>query len=253
MIKRTFVMAVFLLVILSRVQAQDDTHVELREVVDSPTAGLLSHGSYGMDLRLFSQGGLLMKISVGLLGRLTIGCSYGGLNIIGEGQMHGYPRAGLQARIRLRDETFVMPGMAVGFDSQGYGPYHKEQDRYQIKSKGIYVVLSKCFWAVGPLGIHIGSNYSFEDRHGDKDLSFFCGIDKDLIGGFVFLAEFDLALNDDGQDGTYGTGHGYLNAGWRWNLANTLSLECILKNLTDNVEMVHDVSREIRLIFWNHF
>ena len=56
-----------------------------------------------------------------------------------------------------------MPAVAFGFDSQGYGFYDASAERYQIKSKGFYTVLSKSFWLLGPLGVHGGAHYSLED------------------------------------------------------------------------------------------
>ena len=232
---------------------QEIHHVELRELVDSPTAGLLSKWSYALDLRLFPQGGVLAKVSVGMLSRLTAGVSYGGLNVIGEGELDWNPRVAFQARLRIYDESFIMPAIALGFDSQGYGPHDDDRERYQVKSKGAHAVFSKSFWMLGPLGLHAGVNYSFENKDGDNDLSFFAGFDKDLLAGFVLLAEYDLALNDDSENDVFGTGNGYLNAGLRWTFADKLSLEFDLKNLANNRENVPHVNREVRIIYLDTF
>jgi outer membrane receptor protein involved in Fe transport len=242
---------VFLLWIPS--QAQEYEHVELRDLVDSPTAGLLAKWNYAVDLCLFPEGGVLAKVSFGLLSRLTVGLSYGGLKIIGEGEVDWNPRMAFQGKLRIVDESFVLPAVAFGFDSQGYGTYTDTLERYQIKSKGIYAVLSKSFWMLGPLGFHAGANYSLEEKDGDSDLSFFAGLDKDLVAGFVLLADYDLATNDDDGDGSFGAGNGYLNAGLRWTFADKLSIEFDFKNLVDNREDAPHVSREIRIIYWNHF
>ena len=235
------------------IQAQEINHVELRELVDTPTAGLLSRRSYALDLHLFPQGGVLAKISVGLLSRLSAGISYGGLNIIGEGDLDWNPRLAFQARLRLYDEGFVMPAIAIGFDSQGYGTYEKNKERYQVKSRGAYAVCSKSFWMLGPVGFHAGVNYSLENKDGDNDISIFAGVDKDLLWGCALLAEYDFALNDDSEDGSYGTGNGYLNAGLRWTFAQQLSLEFDLKNIANNRENIPHVSRTVRIIYWNSF
>ena len=246
--------AIFLLMlVVLTVQAQEVDHAELRQLVDSPTAGLLSRWCYAMDLRVFPRGGVLAHVSIGLLSRLTAGFSYGGLNIIGEGDLDWNPRVAFQAKLRIFDESYVVPAIAIGFDSQGYGTYDDGRKRYQIKSKGAYAVFSKSFWMLGPFGLHAGANYSLEDKDGDNDMSFFAGIDKELVWGFALLAEYDLALNDDDEDGTYGTGNGYLNAGVQWTFADKLSLEFDIKNLTDNRENVPHVSREVRIIYCDHF
>ncbi|UCE19920.1 MAG: hypothetical protein JSV84_06135 [Gemmatimonadota bacterium] len=233
--------------------AQDVSHVELRHLVDSPTAGLLSQWTYACDLRVFPNGGVLAKVSVGLLSRFSAGLSYGGLNIIGQGELNWNPRIEFQARVRVVDEGFFRPALACGFDSQGYGCYDEGLERYQIKSKGVYAVLSKSFWLLGPLGLHGGANYSFEDRDKDDDISFFAGVDKDLLAGFVLLAEYDFALNDNREDGVYGAGGGYVNAGLRWTFAKKLSLEFDFKNLADNREDSPRVGREVRIVYWDQF
>ena len=231
--------------------AQEVAHVELRQLIDSPTAGLCGQWTYACDLRVFPNGGMLTRVSVGLLSRLTAGLSYGGLNIIGEGDLDWNPRVEFQARLRIIDEGFLMPALAVGFDSQGYGFYDKSLERYEIKSKGVYAVLSKSFWLFGPLGLHGGANYSLEEK--DDDISFFAGVDKDLFAGLVVLAEYDCALNDNTEDDVYGAGNGYVNAGIRWTFAKKLSLEFDLKNLADNRENNPRVSREVRIIYWDQF
>jgi hypothetical protein len=246
-------LAVLVFLLWNGSPAQEYEHIELRDLVDSPTAGLLAKWNYALDLRLSPQGGVLAKVSCGLLSRLTVGVSYGGLNVVGEGEVDWYPRIALQAKLRMMDESFILPALAVGFDSQGYGSFDEKTERYQIKSKGLYAVFSKSFWLLGPLGLHAGANFSFEDKDGDDDPSLFAGLDKDLIAGFVLLADYDLATNDDDKDGHFGTGNGYLNAGVRWTFADKLSLEFDLKNLVDNREGAPRVSREVRIVYWNHF
>lgn len=253
MTKHIVVTFVMCFIIGSFASAQEGPHVELRHFVDSPTAGLLPRGSYAVDLQLFPSGGMLARVAVGLLSRVTAGFSYGGLNIIGRGELDWNPAVEFQAKLRIKDETFIMPAIAFGFDSQGYGAYDDEEERYEIKSKGAYAVLSKSFWMVGPLGLHAGANYSLEDDDGDDDISFFGGIDKDLFAGSVVVAEYDLALNDDREDEKHGAGRGYLNAGLRWTFADKLTLEFDLKNLADNREDSPHVGREVRIVYWSRF
>lgn len=248
--------ASIILVILCLCQAaegQTGLRGELRNVIDAPTAGLVSHRAYALDVHLFPQGGVLLQASVGLFRRVDVGCSYGGLNIVGEGDMQWNPRPGFQARIRIRDETMLFPAIAVGVNSQGHGPYVDDADRYDVKSKGIYMVFSKSLWAAGPLGLHAGVNSSLEREDNDHDISGFIAADKDLPARFVLLAEYDLALDDNARDSVFGAGRGYFNAGVRWNLDEKVSLEFNLKNLADNREHTRRVGREMRLAFRDFF
>ncbi|NOZ56468.1 MAG: hypothetical protein GXO73_06735, partial [Calditrichaeota bacterium] len=84
---------------------------ELLRVVDTPTAGMLERGQVEFDLRLFPVGGVLAGVNVGLAREFLIGLSYGGLNVIGYGDVNWYPRPGVHARLRLIDESFLLPAV----------------------------------------------------------------------------------------------------------------------------------------------
>jgi len=231
--------------------AQD---VQPRKLVDCPTAGLLPKGSFDLEIRAYSGGGLLAQASVGLTDRLAMGLSFGGGNIIGAGRINWNPRPEAQIKYRLFEESPIWPAVAIGFDSQGYGSYSDGLDRYEIKSKGVYGVLSKNYHLWGrPLGLHLGTNYSFEKKDGDDDLSFFLGLDKSLNEELSLVAEYDMALNDDRQNGVFGTGRGYFNMGLRWNIERRFFFELDIRNLTDNIENLSAFSRELRIVTLQFF
>lgn len=228
--------------------------IQPRKLVDCPTAGLLPKGSFDLEIRTFSGGGLLTQASVGLTDRLAMGLCFGGGNIIGAGKVDWNPRPEAQIKYRLFEESSLWPAVAIGFDSQGYGSYSDSSERYEIKSKGVYGVLSKNYTLWGrPLGLHLGSNYSFEKKDGDDDLSFFLGLDKSLNEELSVVVEYDLALNDDHQDGVFGTGRGYFNLGLRWNIERRFFFELDIKNLTDNIENLSAFNRELRIVTLQYF
>ena len=220
-------------------------------LMDLPTAGTLERGSFAINLRMFSNGGLLGGVTVGLTPRFMFGISYGGENLIGEGSVNWNPDPGIQARLRLIDENFAMPAVTIGFNSQGYGAYNSTFNRYKTKSRGLFAVASKNYAFIYNLGLHGGINYSFETDDGDKDLNLFLGADLSFNREFRVMAEYDFARNDRRRDMQFGSGRGYLNAGFQWLFSNQLFLQFNLKNIFKNGP--ESVTREIKIGYFEYF
>ena len=231
--------------------------VEPRKIVDSPTAGLLPHGAFDLDLRIFPGGGVVAGLEAGLLHRLLLGVSFGGENIIGSGDVDWYPKLEFAAKYRIVEEGRVGPALAIGFDSQGLGAYQHADSgrRYAVKSKGLYLVSSKSYALLGVLGVHLGLNYSLERDDGDEDLSGYVGLDKALNAGLSLRVEYDLAINDN-QDNALNSGNGYLNAGIRWVFGHKLDIGFDVKNLSRRSTVLSEdpePSRELRLVYLERF
>jgi hypothetical protein len=225
--------------------------VEQRQLVDLPTAGTLDKGSYSINLRMFGNGGLLTGVSVGTTPRFMLGLTFGGENIIGEGNINWNPEPGIQARIRLIDEDFAVPAIAIGFNSQGYGPFIDAFDRYENKSRGIYAIASKNFAVLFNLGFHGGLNLSLEDDDKDQELNIFLGADLSLNREFRLFLEYDLANNDNENDAQFGSGSGYLNSGIQWTFSDRLMLQFYMKNLLKNGP--GKVTREFKIEYFEYF
>lgn len=232
-------------------------------LVDSPTAGLTSKGRFGIDVRLFSNGGVTGEVNAGILKRIAIGLSFGGTEIIGDDDVSWYPRVEAGVRYRMIEESSAMPGVAIGYETQGYGAY--EESRYQIKSKGLFAAFSKNYAsALGQFGIHAGINLTREDKD-DGDLSGWLGMDKS-IGDLSLVGEYDLALNDNEGD-SLGSGKGYLNVGAYWSAVPSICIGVLLKNVLRNREDPKtgvpvidqqlsadpDVSREVSIRYTEEF
>ncbi len=228
------------------------SEIETQDLVECPTAGLLPRGSFALDLRMFSEGGLLAGVDVGLTDSFLVGLCFGGTQIIGNQPVIWNPTVGVAVRIRLFDEGQLYPAVAVGFDSQGFGKYHKELKRYTTKSKGFYLALSKGYSFLGTCGLHAGVNYSLEKGDEDKDLSGYFGLDKHLGPDLVMVAEYDLAGNDNGEN-ALSSGGGYLNAGLRWTFASRLNLELDVKDLLRNAKGSTKPNRELRVVYLEYF
>ena len=225
-----------------------------RKLVDCPTAGLLPRGSFDFDIRIYGNGGLVTTIDVGLMHRFMIGMSFGGENVIGHGEADWNPGIEFLARYRLINESYVLPAIVIGFDSQGSGAYDDSLNRYVYKSKGFYAVTSKSYLvAEVPIGFHFGANYSLENDDDDKDIPIFFGADVQATENLGFVAEYDLATNDDEFKDRYGQGYGYLNAALQWIFSSKLQLEFQFKNILLNQEDISAWGREFRIIYFEMF
>jgi hypothetical protein len=229
----------------------------LRRLVDSPTAVILERGSYAFDTVVYPDGGMLVGISVGLLNSFSFGFSYGGLGVIGSGNPDWNPRVEFRARLRLIEESFALPGVAVGFDSQGFGYFAEDTERYQVKSKGFYAVASKHYAFLGMMAFHGGVNYSLEDGDGEDAINIFLGFEKSLSPELTVVAEYDMALNDNEDNDAFGEGIGYLNVGLSWMFAESLRIQFDLRNLLENSEgdlkEIGQWSRGIQIDYLEYF
>ena len=234
-----------------RVGAQQD--LEPRQLVEAPTAGVLPGGSVGLDLRFYEGDGILGNLWVGLFGRGMVGVSFGGRDLLGNDEVTLNPRVEFSARVRVIEEGYKMPGIALGYTSQGHGTYDRELKRYTKKSKGAYLVASKNFKSLlGHAGLHIGANRSFEDDDGDGDFTGYVGLDIGLGKYLMLLAEYDLGLNDN-ADNSLGSGKGFVNAGLRFTGASTWAVEFDLKNIFRNGMREPHPDRELRVVYFVKF
>lgn len=208
-----------------------------RFLVDAPTAGLVPNGAFETRARMFPGGGVALRLDVGLADWISAGGSFGGLQIIGDGEPDWYPQPGFAVKLRLVEETFVGPAVAVGIDTEGAGYWDEDRHRFQYKSRGFYAVVSKNYAWWGDLSVHGGLGRSLEEKD-DKDPSPFVGFDKSLGPFFSLAVEYDLASNDNRDDGAYGKGRGYLNGVISWSVAPQMELRVVVRDMLGNAESV---------------
>lgn len=222
-------------------------------LLDIPTAAVVSRGTANMTLRVFSRGGLLGGVYAGVSDRILLGISFGGSNILGTGDINWYPRPEVAIKYLLIGETTTLPALALGFESQGYGAYDDTLNRYQIKARGFYGVLSRNFSLAGTFGMHAGVNYSIENKDKDERLNMFVGADKSINPHLTILIEYDFARNDNQSLPGFGRDKGYLNIGARVTLGGRIGLELDLRNLLDNRVGSISPSRELRILYTEPF
>lgn len=228
-----------------------------RKLVDLPTAGTLPRGTFQIGLRLYAGGGALGYTDIGLSDRFTLGISYGGTEIVSAKDPDWNPRIGFNLKFRVVDELEFFPAIAVGFTDQGYGVYWGTKNRYTYKSRGFYVVTSRSFYFYKwTSGWHFGINYSREfERDDDNDINFFAGFDATFNYNLALLFEYDAALNDNRKAAgdVSSQGRGYLNMSVKWLFAENLELELLLKDLFVNRKESSTLSREVRMMYIDHF
>lgn len=226
---------------------QDSYFSKATELIDLPTASVLRPGDIRLGLRMYEEGGMLGKVSVGISNRIMFGVSYGGLNMIGNGEPDWNPTQGVHVSYRVMEETLALPALVIGFDSQGYGRHLKSfynnaprsqqrslsdsghYDRYSIKSRGFFVVVSKGYSPWIKMGLHAGMNLSLEQKD-DGDPTIFMAADAIISRDIAVLAEYDFATNDDKIRGG-DSGKGFLNFGLRWAFYHSMYLEFAIEDL----------------------
>lgn len=226
-----------------------------KRLIDTPTAYSLNRAEIEIGGRLYASNGMMGEVNIGVFKNFFFGVSYGTSNIIGDETPAWNGQPGMRMQFLAFEEDFYYPNVSVGFDSQGSGQWLG--DRFAIKSKGFYVVMSKNYYVsegqFGTLGFHWGVNYCVteEDHYsGDDNINMFIGFDKSIVPTVNLLCEYDFAWNDNSKEGT-NKGNGYLNVGLRWSFENVLHLEFDLKDVLKNSK--ETLGREVRVIYTTAF
>ncbi len=247
-------------------QAEYSRGLQFTSLANMPIAGLLERGAYEIDLRMYPEGGLYSFVTIGFLRSVNVGFSYGAGNVIGRGKVVWNPNVEFAIKARIIPESQMLPAIALGYASQGYGPWLGDQglERYTVKSPGFYAVASKNWRMITEIGTHVGVNRSQEGED-DKDVNLFGGVDIGLSPEIYLVVEYDTAINDNDQD-ALGYGNGYLNFGVKWAASDQLRLELFFTNLLDNVRgagkdatianiagTLGGAGREIRIVYTDWF
>jgi hypothetical protein len=256
--------------------AQDVEMIQPRRLIDAHTAGLLPRGVYDFETRVYPSrhpavhgAGITFSIGVGITDRLMFGGGYGGDGLVGRGMVRGNPWPGLLIKYRVIEEGFVAPGIALGYDWQGYGGvegYGDSTDAYRgyvYKSQGFFLALSKNFllFSSVQLGFHGAINYSLENQAATPWPNGYVGLDLGINEELALALEYDLALNqrDPFSERYTHPLHGFLNVGLRWRFAPTFYLEFDAKDVLENklrnagARRLLGWGRELKLVYVSAF
>jgi len=213
--------------------------------VTNPTAGVLSRGEARIHNKVFLNNGLQLGATVGLFDNFQFGVTYGGEHLVGNQEPKWYDIPSFNARLRVINETLTFPAIAIGFDNLGHGAYYKGLNRYDIKSKGAYVVASKNFSFLGLIGFDFGMNYSFENTEEGR-FDFFAGVYKTVGQNLTLFTDFSAGLNDNQtRSGMFDGSRGFLNTGVQLRLNDQLSIKLLMHDLFENKYNTHGFDRSI--------
>ncbi|MEO0136510.1 MAG: hypothetical protein ABIL39_06540 [candidate division WOR-3 bacterium] len=214
-------------------------------LIDQPDLTIPKHGNYSVQLRFGPEGEIIGYGAIELLDRISLGLSYGASNLIGAGNPNFYKLPGLQARLLIIEQSWMVPTIICGFDNQGYGEYDDTASRYDIMSKGLYCQVGGIFeYPDLTITPSIGANYSFE--HGGH-IDIFSGV-KFKIGSTELLIDYTPNLNDPRDQNK-----GYLNSGIRFNFYNQLFFEFALRDMLDNSNKNQQLNRMIKIGYSSAF
>jgi len=221
-------------------------------MIDSPTAGLLGHGEYHVQGRLAPESAILLALRIGIRNRVHLGVSFGMQEVFSYEKISVNDQVGFMIRLRLIEEQ-SHPALAIGFNSQGTGPYYEEEERYERKSRGFYAVVSRNWKTpVGQLSLHGGVNYSLENNDQDT-VNLFGVTDLEVIPGLEFILDLDAALNDNTDDTQFGGGGIYLDGAIRVSYGESLAMMLIFRDLTQNFRPERRIGREFEVAFVDMF
>ncbi len=211
---------------------------ELLELANAPTAGILQHGEVEIVTKMYRSNSIMMGASVGLFPRFMFGISYGGENLVGNLRPEWYEKVEVNVKYRILDEAHTFPAVVVGFESQGHGEYYSELKRYDIKSKGFYASASKNYLLFGNLGLHLGTNYSLENKDRLRKMNIFAGVDKSIGDQLTLMLDYDMGLDDKElrlkSQKEEREGYGYLNAAIKLDFNENISIKLIGYDILEN-------------------
>jgi len=231
--------------------------------ITTPSSSVLNRGDYNFETKFYGESSMRLTSYIGLFERLSIGFSYGAENFVGNQQPDWYDHIDFKAKFQIFKETVNIPGLSVGFDSEGHGKWVEEQERYEVKSPGFFAVLGKNDLFLRGSKISLGINKSTEDKDGDKDINSFIAFGQSIGEDLNFTLEYNFAFNDNNDTPSnelekYGDGKGYLNLSVGWFIVPDLqfkfSVYDMLKNApdfgsTDNLT----IDRSLQIIYSTKF
>ena len=213
--------------------------VNVTELIDTPTHSILDYGSYEIQFRIFNNGGVTPKLSFGIFKVLNIGVSWEFSNIIGVGNtIVAIPALQLKLNVYEGDKNF--PGVAVGYDGQGFF-YDDSKSEFLQKGKGAYVVAGKELFLPG-LNFNIGLNVN---DFKDVALIGFAGSSYSIVDE-TLLAMLEY---DNIGKGAYSR----LNVGFKLWVTENFGIDLMLRNILTGEEERLGCERVLRLSYQGRF
>jgi hypothetical protein len=186
-------------------------------VIDTPTYGLLSYSSYDFGFRCFSNGDVISNIDFGVFKSLNIGMSWELDKLIGYSNIKvAIPT--LNVKLKIYEGSMVLPGIAIGYDGQGYFIDTSLKSGCVQKARGLYTVLGREIFFDGFI-LNVGANindFSVVKVYGFINLML--PIFKEIL---YFITEYDnINYLPDAR----------LNCGLKLSLSEYFDVDCIVRD-----------------------
>ncbi|MDR1122728.1 MAG: hypothetical protein LBL02_01710 [Endomicrobium sp.] len=209
-------------------------------VIDTPTTGILSYGSYSVDFRCFSHGSIISEINFGVFKPLDLGVSWELDKFIGDENIKTIVPA-IHVKFRLYEGNMILPGIALGYDAQGIfinGVY-----KYIQNCKGLYFVTGREFFIEG-LMFNLGINVNDFSK---SKIYLFSNATVPLYKELVsFMLEYDnVNCFSDAR----------FNCGLKFSVTEYLDIDCIVRDCwgKKDVRAVPKNERVLRVSYLGKF
>ena len=208
-------------------------------LVDTPTYSILDYGSYDIQFRVFSGGGVLTKLNVGIFKVLNIGVSWELGGLIGADDVTVALPA-LQVKLNVYSGSEKLPGFAIGYDGQGFF-YNKDDEDFVQKGKGAYIVFGKELF-FPRLNFNAGINVN--DFKDPRLLGFISTHYEIIEEALMVMLEYDnLGQGKDAR----------LNGGFRVWITENFDLDFILRNFTTTDKEKNGCERILKISYQSRF
>jgi len=230
-------------------------------IVENPTAAVLQKGEVRISQKIYKSNSMIIGCEVGLFEIFQFGMAYGAEQVVGDEDLKPHNLPAFKAKLQLLEETFSIPAIALGIDTQGHGKYYKKlksfgdddslrKNRFETKSKGAYAVASKNFILWGLIGIDLGSNYSFEGTSKEDRLDFFTGLYKTVGEKVTLYSDFSCGFNDTNinkpqNDPLRTRNRGFLNCALQFQASEQFAIKLMLNDLFRNRKYSNGFDRSI--------
>ena len=208
-------------------------------LVDTPTYSLLDYGSYDIQFRVFTNGGVVTKLNVGIFKVLNLGVAWELGSLIGVDDVTvAIPT--LQVKFGIYSGSETLPGLAVGYDGQGFF-YDPDDADFVQKGKGVYFVAGKELF-FPTLNFNAGINMNDFKEPG---LLGFVGVSYEIIEeSLMAMLEYDNL--GDGKNAR-------LNVGFRLWITENFDIDFILRNCTTSDKDRFGCERILKISYQSRF
>ncbi|MDR1941747.1 MAG: hypothetical protein LBQ47_05415 [Endomicrobium sp.] len=156
-------------------------------VMDSPTTNILNYGSYDISFRFFSDGGVHTRVDFGVFKLLNVGVSWELDQFLGNSDIKSAAPS-LSVKFKIYEGDMKWPGIAIGYDGQGYFFDSRADGDYLQRGKGIYLVVGRELFFEG---LVLDAGLNMDNFANPRICGFLNAIIPVYKESIFFMAEYD--------------------------------------------------------------